>query len=58
MGKFDWGIEVVMAALLGGGFTWLILSSVGMPSPLLFICCLIGASVSFWADNLRKKKSK
>jgi hypothetical protein len=56
MGKFDWGIEVVMAALLGGGFTWLILSSVGMPGPLLFICCLIGASVSLWADNFRKEK--
>ena len=55
MTKFDWGVEVIISALVGGGITWLFLSGLGMPDPLLFFCCGIGASASFWADNFRNK---
>jgi len=43
-------VEVVMAVVLGGGFTWLIAGTFAS-GPFLWILVVGGSCLSYWADN-------
>ena len=43
-------VEVVMAVLLGGGFTWLIAGGFAS-GPFLWVLVVGGSCLSYWVDN-------